>query len=60
MSYDKLAKDILKNVGGEANVNSVVHCTTRLRFKLKDEDKANTNILKDMDGVVAVVKSGGQ
>ncbi|TWW13684.1 PTS beta-glucoside transporter subunit EIIBCA [Dellaglioa algida] len=60
MSYDKLAKDILKNVGGEANVNSVVHCTTRLRFKLKDEDKANTDILKDMDGVVTVVKSGGQ
>ncbi|MHC9537750.1 beta-glucoside-specific PTS transporter subunit IIABC [Dellaglioa sp. BT-FLS60] len=60
MSYDKLAKDILKNVGGEANVNSVVHCTTRLRFKLKDEGKANTDVLKDMDGVVTVVKSGGQ
>lgn len=60
MSYEKLAKDILKNVGGEANVNSVVHCTTRLRFKLKDESKANTDILKNMDGVVTVVKSGGQ
>ncbi len=33
---------------------------TRLRFKLKDEDKANTSVLKDMDGIVTVMKSGGQ
>ncbi len=60
MKYEQLAKDIIANVGGKENVNSVVHCVTRLRFKLKDEKKANTEILKNMDGVVTVMKSGGQ
>lgn len=60
MKYEQLAKDILANVGGKENVSSVVHCVTRLRFKLKDEGKANTEVLKNMDGVVTVMKSGGQ
>ncbi len=60
MKYEQLAKDIVENVGGKENVNSVVHCVTRLRFKLKDEGKANTDVLKNMDGVVTVMKSGGQ
>ncbi|UGB30244.1 beta-glucoside-specific PTS transporter subunit IIABC [Metabacillus sp. B2-18] len=60
MKYEQLAKDILSNVGGKENVSSVVHCITRLRFKLKDESKANTEVLKNMDDVVTVMKSGGQ
>lgn len=59
-NYDSLADTIIENVGGKDNVNSVVHCTTRLRFKLKDESKANDDVLKDTDGVVTVVKAGGQ
>ena len=59
-NYDALAKTIIKDVGGKDNVISVVHCTTRLRFKLKDEKKANDDALKDTDGVVTVVKAGGQ
>lgn len=58
--YDSLSKKIIKLVGGKDNVKSVVHCATRLRFKLKDEKKANTEELKDTDGVVTVVQSGGQ
>lgn len=60
MKYEQLAKDIIANVGGKENVSSVVHCITRLRFKLKDESKANTEVLKNMDDVVTVMKSGGQ
>ncbi|URZ17523.1 beta-glucoside-specific PTS transporter subunit IIABC [Clostridium felsineum] len=60
MKYEKLAKDILDNVGGKENINSLTHCITRLRFKLKDESKANTDVLKKMNGVVTVIKSGGQ
>lgn len=57
--FEKLAADIVKNVGGKENVNSLAHCITRLRFKLKDESKANTDVLKGMDGIVTVVQSGG-
>ena len=58
--YTELAEDILKHVGGKENVNSLKHCVTRLRFDLKDESKADDNYLKNRDGVVTVVKAGGQ
>ena len=58
--YHDLAEKIIDNVGGKENINSVTHCITRLRFKLKDEGKANEDVLKNMDGVVTIMKSGGQ
>ena len=58
--YDGLARIIIQNVGGKDNIVSLTHCVTRLRFKLKDENKAQTEILKETDGVVTVVQSGGQ
>lgn len=58
--YYELAEDVIKNVGGKENVAGLVHCITRLRFTLKDEDKANDEVLKAMDGIVTVMKSGGQ
>lgn len=58
--YSVLAKEIVKNIGGKENVVSLTHCITRLRFKLKNESIANDEILKGMDGVVTVMKSGGQ
>ncbi|WP_313640549.1 beta-glucoside-specific PTS transporter subunit IIABC [Paenibacillus sp.] len=58
--YESLAKTIIDNVGGKSNVESLAHCVTRLRFKLKDESKANTEILKKTDGILAVIQSGGQ
>ncbi|WP_217956281.1 beta-glucoside-specific PTS transporter subunit IIABC [Enterococcus gallinarum] len=61
MSTNKeIAVRILDAVGGKENVNSVVHCATRLRFKLKDEEKADTNRLNQDDDVIQVVQSGGQ
>lgn len=58
--YDGLARIIIQNVGGKSNINSVAHCITRLRFKLKDESKANKEVLKATDGVIKVMQSGGQ
>ncbi|ANZ99535.1 PTS beta-glucoside transporter subunit IIABC [Carnobacterium divergens] len=58
--YHELAEKIVANVGGKENINSLTHCITRLRFKLKNESNANDDILKNMDGVVTVMKSGGQ
>lgn len=58
--YDGLARIIVQNVGGRDNIIGLTHCVTRLRFKLKDESKANTDILKETDGIVTVIQSGGQ
>ena len=48
--YQKLAEEIVKNVGGKDNVAGLVHCITRLRFTLKDEGIARDEALKDMEG----------
>lgn len=58
--YYELAEAIVREVGGKDNIIGLTHCITRLRFKLKDESKANDDVLKNMDGVVTVMKSGGQ
>ncbi|PKG24694.1 beta-glucoside-specific PTS transporter subunit IIABC [Niallia nealsonii] len=60
MSYNSLAKEIVELVGGEQNISSLVHCATRLRFKLKDSKKANKQALQNLNGVISVVESGGQ
>lgn len=57
--YDELAKVIIENVGGKSNVSGLKHCITRLRFTLKDEKKANTDILKNTDGIITVIQSAG-
>lgn len=58
--YEDLAKCIVKEIGGKDNVISLTNCITRLRFKLRDEGKANTDLLKNTDGIVTVMQSGGQ
>lgn len=58
--YHELAVKIVENVGGKENVAGLIHCITRLRFTLKDESAAKDQVLRDMDGVVTVMKSGGQ
>jgi len=58
--YTQLATDILDKVGGSANVNSLTHCVTRLRFKLHNENIAKTEELKAMKGIIGVVQAGGQ
>lgn len=58
--YTELAEDILAHIGGAENVSGLRHCVTRLRFNLKDESIADTDYLQQRDGVVTVVKAGGQ
>lgn len=60
MENQKLAEEILASVGGERNVNSLVHCATRLRFKLKRRDVVDKEKIADLPGVVKVMESGGQ
>lgn len=58
--YSVVAGNIVENVGGIDNIQSVTHCMTRLRFVLKDESKANDDAIKGTDGVMGLVKQGGQ
>lgn len=58
--YDELAKKIVAEVGGQDNILSLTNCITRLRFKLKDEQLADTESLKNTDGIVTVIQAGGQ
>lgn len=60
MQYQEIAKDILAHVGGRENIVSLVHCATRLRFKLQDHKNADAEALKKNPGVIMVVESGGQ
>ncbi|MGT2737150.1 PTS transporter subunit EIIC [Streptococcus orisratti] len=60
MKYENLINQIVTNVGGESNVETVVHCATRLRFVLKDESKFNADELKNLTGVLTALPSGGQ
>lgn len=60
MDYKPLAKELLKNIGTESNVKSITHCVTRVRFVLNDESQANDEVIRDLDGVLDVVKQGGQ
>ena len=60
MDFKELAAIIIENVGGKGNVKSVVHCATRLRFTLKNDASAKTDVLTKTKGVLSVVNAGGQ
>ena len=60
MDYKILGEKIVNYVGGKENIQELTHCFTRLRFVLKDDSKAQKNIIEKLEGVVAVVISGGQ
>ena len=46
MDYKKTATEIVQNIGGKENISSLTHCITRVRFKLKDNSKAQKQLRK--------------
>lgn len=60
MNYQKTAGEILSHIGGAENIKEVSHCFTRLRFELRDPGKADRGKIERVEGVIAVVESGGQ
>ncbi|MEQ9742776.1 beta-glucoside-specific PTS transporter subunit IIABC [Pectobacterium actinidiae] len=60
MNSKVLAENILELVGGETNVSTLVHCATRLRFKIVDHSKVDVAALEALDGVITVVNASGQ
>ena len=60
MSIIEESKELIKLLGGEKNISSLVHCVTRLRFQLVDEGKADTEAIERLSFVLSVVNKGGQ
>ncbi|WP_411735678.1 beta-glucoside-specific PTS transporter subunit IIABC [Paenibacillus sp. M2] len=60
MNNKDLAKNVLDLVGGEQNISGLTHCATRLRFVLKDDNKADLKALDQLEGVLKAQNSGGQ
>ena len=53
---EKIAREILDNVGGKANLERVIHCMTRVRMDIIDYSKVDIAGLKAIDGVMGVVE----
>ncbi|MFR9148603.1 MAG: glucose PTS transporter subunit IIA [Hungatella sp.] len=60
LDYGRVAENIIANIGGRENVVGVRHCITRVRFKLKDEGRADDDKVKNLEGVISVVHGGGE
>lgn len=60
MSDSDVVKNMIADMGGKSNILSYTHCATRMRFKLADENKAQTKKIEDLTGVIWVVKAAGQ
>jgi PTS system beta-glucosides-specific IIC component len=59
MKYEKLCQQIIELVGDKENIEAVVHCMTRLRFTLNDQQMAEANIeaIKAIPEVIDVVSN---
>ena len=55
MDAKQVAPKLIELSGGAANISSVTHCSTRLRFFIKDKAAVNTEAIKGLDGVLGVV-----
>src|SRR5699024_5686630 len=58
--YYALATELIELVGGEENIDKVIHCVTRLRFYSKDNTIPDKDKIENLNGVMGVVESGGQ
>lgn len=52
MDKQKIASQIIDNLGGKENINNAWHCMTRLRFDLKDPSLINFSNINELPGVV--------
>ena len=56
----KIAEQVLRAVGGAANLKDATHCMTRLRLYLKDDSVPKDDDVKKISGVLGVVRGGQQ
>lgn len=60
MDKKESIEKIIDLVGSQENINSVTHCFTRLRFKLKDRSKVNDEELTAVPAVMGLYDRGGE
>ena len=60
MTNKQLANEILKKVGGKENIITYSHCSTRLRFDLKDSSVIDKTGLEQTEGVLSIMNVAGQ
>lgn len=60
MNYQETANMILEFIGGNENVISAAHCTTRLRLVLKDESIIKKSEIEKLPLVKGIFLNGGQ
>lgn len=60
IDYRITAKELIKELGGDANITKVTHCATRLRFVLKDESIVDSSKVNKISGIITTVQAGGQ
>lgn len=56
----EIAEAVVAEVGGAANITSVTHCMTRLRFVLKDQGILKKQEVEKINGVMGTNIAGGQ
>lgn len=56
MNNSDLAKQIVNALGGRDNIVNTFNCMTRMRTTVKDEGKVNEDELKNIDGVLGLVR----
>lgn len=59
-NYKKTAESIIELSGGKANIAHALHCATRVRFNINNFDKVNIDKIKEVPGVLGVMKVGDQ
>lgn len=56
----KIASEVVAAVGGAGNINSALHCMTRLRLAIKDRGLVDERAVNAIKGVLGSQWSGGQ
>ena len=56
----EISEKMIEYLGGKDNISLFTHCATRLRFDLKDKEKADPEKIGSLEGVIGTQITGDQ
>lgn len=59
MNNNELSEEIIREIGGAANIRTLTHCATRLRMEFNQRHRVNQTAIEQLPGVISVVDRGG-